>query len=123
MFCTHCGHEMEQGAYFCQSCGKPSAFSASTPVKADAKKANMILVFGIISLAISAVAGIVFGSIAMHMAKDYVDAGYPLVGKAKVGSILGKVGFYVGIGTTIWLTLFFIFYFGFFAFIISQILY
>lgn len=67
--------------------------------------AKSILIFGILAIAFAcsyyiAFMGIVFGAITSGKVKQYV-AMYPLAGKAKTGSILGKVGLIVGIVLTV----------------------
>lgn len=67
--------------------------------------AKQNLVFGILAIAFActyyfAFMGIIFGAISMGKAKAYA-ASYPMSGKAKVGSILGKVGFILGIVLTV----------------------
>lgn len=64
------------------------------------------LIMGILSIAFASsfylsFLGIIFGAIAKGKAKAYTAAGYPLTGRAKVGSILGKVGFILGIVLTV----------------------
>ena len=67
--------------------------------------AKQNLIFGILAIAFAcsyylSFMGIVFGAISMGKAKLYM-ASYPLTGKAKVGRILGKVGFILGIVFTV----------------------
>lgn len=67
--------------------------------------AKTILVFGILAIAFActyyvAFMGIVFGAITSGKVKQYI-AMYPLSGKAKTGSILGKVGLILGIVLTV----------------------
>ena len=68
-----------------------------------------ILTFGILAIAFGSTfylsfLGIVFGAIARSKAKTYLMS-YPLVGRAKVGRILGTVGFVLGIVLTVFFTL------------------
>ena len=67
--------------------------------------AKQNLIFGILAIAFACTfylsfMGIIFGAISMGKAKAYA-ASYPMSGKAKVGSILGKVGFILGIVLTV----------------------
>ena len=63
------------------------------------------LIFGILAIAFGSsfylsFLGIVFGAIARSKAKTYMMS-YPLLGRAKVGSILGTIGFILGIVLTV----------------------
>ena len=63
------------------------------------------LVFGILALAFNcfyytSFLSIIFGAISMSKSKQYASM-YPLTGKAKLGSIFGKIGFIIGIVLTI----------------------
>lgn len=67
--------------------------------------AKSILTFGILSIAFAcsfyfAFMSIIFGAINIGKVKQY-GASYPIAGKAKVGNILGKVGFVLGIVFTV----------------------
>ena len=67
--------------------------------------AKSCLVFGILGIAFGcsfylSILGIIFGAIAKSKTKQYM-ASYPLVGKAKVGRILGNIGFIFGIILTV----------------------
>ena len=67
--------------------------------------AKSILIFGILAIAFAcsyyvAFMGIVFGAITSGKVKQYA-AMYPIAGKAKTGSILGKVGLILGIVFTV----------------------
>lgn len=121
MYCIHCGKELSEGERFCCGCGTPNTAVSAPAVKKEMPDATLILVFGIISVAVGMVVGIVFGSIAMHMVQDRLMQGYTLYGKAKVGSILGKVGFIVGIVSTVLLTVLIILEVVFFSLLFSTI--
>ena len=67
------------------------------------------LIFGILAIAFGSsfylsFLGIIFGAIARSKAKTYMMS-YPLVGRAKVGRILGTVGFVLGIVLTVFFTI------------------
>ena len=67
------------------------------------------LIFGILAIAFGSsfylsFLGIIFGAIARSKAKTYMMS-YPLVGRAKVGRILGTVGFVLGIILTVFFTI------------------
>ncbi|MBR6040401.1 MAG: hypothetical protein IKP38_07975 [Clostridia bacterium] len=55
------------------------------------------LVFGILSLVLGSLVGIILGAIGKKKAKEFTDQGGQLVGASKVGFILSKVGFILGI--------------------------
>ncbi len=64
-----------------------------------------ILVFGILSLAFAqtfylAFLGIIFGAVSKSKLRSYLASGGSLTGTAKVGRILGKIGFILGIVLT-----------------------
>lgn len=60
-----------------------------------------ILVFGILSLAISTIPGIILGAIGRKKGNEYLAMGGTLTGAAKVGYILCKAGIIVGIIATV----------------------
>lgn len=66
-----------------------------------------ILVFGILSLAISFIPGWIFGAIAKRKAEEYLGMYGNLTGTAKVGKILGTIGLICSIVTTILFSLYF----------------
>ena len=81
---------------------------AEDPVERNLSKS--LLVFGILGIAFGCTyylsfLGIVFGAIALSKAKAYVNNGYVLTGRAKVGKILGLVGMILGIVLTVILLL------------------
>ena len=70
---------------------------------------SQVLTWGILGLAFAAATGllgIIFSIIGKKKAAAYTAAGNPLTGTAKVGSILSKVGLGVGIGMTVFWTLY-----------------
>ncbi|MBQ6818010.1 MAG: hypothetical protein IJP35_00175 [Clostridia bacterium] len=93
---------------------QPSQYNLQTPTSQTALPAgSSLLVFGILSLVFSilsmipyfilfgfGIAGIVFGLVGLRGKKKYTQAGVLLTGTAKVGAILSKAGFIVGIVIT-----------------------
>ena len=112
MFCTKCGRELADTETYCPYCGQIFANLDGTPyfVPDDAMKDQMagnVLTWGILSLAFSAsgclsLLGFIFSFIAKSKALAYEQTFGVLEGKARVGRILGKVGFGLGLGMTIY---------------------
>lgn len=121
MFCNNCGTQLPDGALFCPNCGnkfetvntpqpeyqqpefQQPAYQEPTytqPAPQNNGDDTSILVFGILALAIGAIFGIIFGAIALNKANDWVARGGQLIGKAKAGRILGKIGLILGIIST-----------------------
>jgi hypothetical protein len=123
MFCTKCGRELADTETYCPYCGQIFANLDGTPyfVPDDAMKDQMagnVLTWGILSLAFSAsgclsLLGFIFSFTARKKAKEYTRLCGELEGRARVGNILGWIGFGVGIGYTA----FWILYIAFFALI------
>ena len=123
MFCTKCGRELADTETYCPYCGLIFANLDGTPyfVPDDAMKDQMagnVLTWGILSLAFSAsgclsLLGFIFSFTARKKAKEYTRLCGELEGRARVGNILGWIGFGVGIGYTA----FWILYIAFFALI------
>ncbi len=124
MFCNQCGNEVPAGTSFCPNCGAPVEQAVQPPQYAQPQQPQPVyaqpmapvgdpqerelaksnLVFGILAIAFACTyylsfMGIIFGAISGSKAKLYA-ASYPLTGKAKTGSILGKVGLILGIVLT-----------------------
>ena len=123
MFCTKCGRELADTETYCPYCGQIFANLDGTPyfVPDDAMKDQMagnVLTWGILSLAFSAsgclsLLGFIFSFTARKKAKEYTRLCGELEGRARVGNILGWIGFGVGIGyTAFWIP-----YIAFFALI------
>ena len=64
------------------------------------------LVFGILSLVLGSIVGIILGAIGRKKGNEFIAAGGTLTGSAKVGYILSKVGIILGIITTILIVLY-----------------
>ena len=124
MFCTKCGRELADTETYCPACGTVNASETTATPNAgieyavdDVDLANerlkdemagAALKWGIISLAFSAsgclsLLGFIFSFIAKSRALAYRNVFGVLEGKAKVGRILGKVGFGLGLGMTIYM--------------------
>ena len=124
MFCKNCGRQLDEGENICPACGTVNASeNTATPnagieYAVDAvdlanerlkdEMAGAALKWGIISLAFSAsgclsLLGFIFSFIAKSRALAYRNVFGVLEGKAKVGRILGKVGFGLGLGMTIYM--------------------
>jgi hypothetical protein len=125
MFCKNCGRQLDEGETLCPACGTVNATEA-TATAATAEygydtvneqlkdeMAGTALKWGIISLAFAAsgclsLLGFIFSFIAKSKALAYEQAFGVLEGRAKVGRILGKVGFGVGLGYSIFFALYFV---------------
>lgn len=124
MFCKNCGRQLDEGENICPACGTVNASETTATPNAgieyavdDVDLANerlkdemagAALKWGIISLAFSAsgclsLLGFIFSFIAKSRALAYRNVFGVLEGKAKVGRILGKVGFGLGLGMTIYM--------------------
>ena len=123
MFCKNCGRQLDEGENVCPVCGtvnggETSAAATTVEYSFDAvgeaneqlknSMAGQALTWGILSLAFSAsgclsLLGFIFSFIAKSKALAYEQTFGVLEGKARVGRILGKVGFGVGLGMTIYM--------------------
>lgn len=123
MFCKNCGRQLEEGETLCPACGtvnggETSAATATVEYSFDAinaadealknSMASQALTWGILSLAFSAsgclsLLGFIFSFVAKSKALAFERTFGVLEGKARVGRILGKVGFGVGLGMTIYM--------------------
>ena len=130
MFCKNCGNQLPDNALFCGSCGtkveapaapqqpayvapQQPAYVAPQPAPQAAPQANdpykdelagSVLSKGIAGLALApvfGVPGIIVSAGAKRKAREYESRYGELSGKAKVGSILSKVGLPVSIGMTV----------------------
>ena len=118
MFCTKCGRELADTETYCPYCGQIFSHLDGSPyfVPDDTVKDQMagnVLTWGILSLAFSlsgclSLLGFIFSFIAKSRALAYRNVFGVLEGKAKVGRILGKVGFGLGLGYSIFFALYFV---------------
>lgn len=83
----------------------PTYQAAPQPPAED--NSTKLLIFGILSIALSGVIGLVFAILAKKEATKYEQNFGPATGKAKVGKILGTVGLIVSIIATVLWVLFF----------------
>ena len=122
MFCTKCGRELDENESVCPVCGTVNGGETATAPTVEygydavnaaneqmkSEMAGQALKWGILSLAFSAsgclpLLGFIFSFIAKSKALAYEQTFGVLEGKARVGRILGKVGFGVGLGMTIYM--------------------
>lgn len=122
MFCKNCGRQLDENENVCPVCGTVNGGeTANAPTleygydavaesneQLKNSMAGQALTWGILSLAFSAsgclsLLGFIFSFIAKSKALAYERTFGILEGKAKVGRILGKVGFGVGLGMTIYM--------------------
>ena len=120
-FCTNCGAQLaEEAAEVVETAAAaveetaakaeeiiaaPAAASVEA-AEAPASNTTAILVLGIVAAAVSelGIPGIIVGAIGRKKAKAHLAETGSLTGKAKVGSILAKVGIILGIiMTVVWL--------------------
>lgn len=124
MFCKNCGRQLDEGENICPACGTVNASETTATPNAGIEyavddvtavnerlkdqMAGEALKWGIISLAFSAsvclsLLGFIFSFIAKGKALAYQNVFGALEGRAKAGRILGKIGFGVGLGMTIYM--------------------
>lgn len=125
MFCKNCGRQLGEGETLCPVCGTLNGGETAAPTAAieysmpdgnQALRSSMggqALTWGILSLAFAcsgclSLLGFIFSFIAKSKALSYERAFGVLEGRAKVGRILGKVGFGVGLGMTIYVAVVFV---------------
>jgi hypothetical protein len=124
MFCKNCGRQLDEGETLCPACGTVNATEA-TDTAATAEygydtvneqlkdeMAGTALKWGIISLAFAAsgclsLLGFIFSFTARKKAREYARLFGQPEGRARVGNILGWVGFGTGLGYSIFFTLYF----------------
>ena len=122
MFCRNCFRHLEEGETLCPACGTVNESASSTGtvtagIETEAvpfvdeelktKMSALALKWGIISLVFAATGclsllGFIFSFIAKSKALAYERTFGVLEGKARVGRILGKVGFGVGLAYTLY---------------------
>jgi RNA polymerase subunit RPABC4/transcription elongation factor Spt4 len=122
MFCKNCGRQLDEGETLCPACGTVNATEATADKAVSYEysavdtanqllkdeMAGQTLKWGILSLAFAAsgclsLLGFIFSFIAKSKALAYEQTFGVLEGKARVGRILGKVGFGLGLGMTIYI--------------------
>ena len=127
MYCKNCGRKLDEGENVCHVCGTVNGGETAaastleygydtvneTNEQMKSEMAGQALKWGILSLAFSAsgflsLLGFIFSFIAKSKALAYEQAFGVLEGRAKVGRILGKVGFGVGLGMTVYMALVFV---------------
>ena len=117
MFCTKCGRELSDAETYCPYCGQIFSHLDGTPyeIPNDTVKdrmAGQVLTWGILSLAFAvsgclSLLGFIFSFTARKKAREYARVCGELEGRARVGNILGWVGFGVGLGYTAFWVLYF----------------
>ncbi|MBQ7818472.1 MAG: zinc-ribbon domain-containing protein [Bacteroidales bacterium] len=122
MFCPNCGKEVADNNSYCPICGHanvqnniPTApvYNNSYGNTDTAQLSKSILVKGILAIAFACTfwlsfLGIVFGAMTKNIVNSYLAKGNSLAGKSKVGYMLGKAGFVVGIVLTVVLAVYII---------------
>lgn len=126
MFCKNCGRQLDEGETLCPACGTVNAteatadkavsyeYSAVDTANQQLKDemAGQTLKWGILSLAFAvsgclSLLGFIFSFTARKKAREYARVCGELEGRARVGNILGWVGFGVGLGYTAFWVLYF----------------
>jgi hypothetical protein len=122
MFCRNCGRQLDEGESYCPICGTVNSSNASLHPDAsfygepdDGLKNDMAgktLTWGILSLAFGisgclSLLGFIFSFTARKKAREYARLFGQPEGRARVGNILGWVGFGTGLGYSIFFTLYF----------------
>ena len=121
MFCKNCGRQLDEGETLCPACGTVNATEATATESVSYEysavdtanqllkdeMAGQTLKWGILSLAFAvsgclSLLGFIFSFIAKSRARAYEQTFGVPEGKAKVGRILGKVGFGVGLAYTLY---------------------
>ena len=123
MFCKNCGRQLDEGENLCPACGTMNATETPAPTagieyavndtaavneRLKDEMAGQVFKWGLMSLIFAATGclsllGFIFSFIAKSRALAYRNVFGVLEGKAKVGRILGKVGFGLGLGMTIYI--------------------
>ena len=121
MFCKNCGRQLDEGENLCPACGTmnntetPAAtmqydLSATNTVNERLKDemAGQAFKWGLMSLIFAATGclsllGFIFSFIAKGKASSYETVFGEISGRAKAGRILGKIGFGLGLGMTIYI--------------------
>ena len=129
MFCMNCGCQLGDNDNFCPSCGVANAAAINANATADlrddigtvnpvnetlnSEMSGQTFKWGMLGLIFSgtvclSLLGFIFSIIAKSKAKAYKRAFGTLEGRAKVGHILGEIGFWLGLGLMIYFAFFFV---------------
>ena len=131
MYCKNCGSHIPDDARFCTKCGADQKITYTPAAQRTAVRpapgATSVLIFGILSLALSllgysSIGGIICGILCRVKAREYTEAGGELTGKAGTGKTLGQIGLIVSIVMlvlSVLVTVFYILvYLGFMAWLV-----
>ena len=122
MFCKNCGRQLDEGENFCPACGTMNATetpaattgieyavndTAAVNERLKEEMAGQVFKWGLMSLIFSgtvclSLLGFIFSFIAKGKASSYETVFGEISGRAKAGRILGKIGFGLGLGMTIY---------------------
>ena len=127
MFCKNCGRQLDEGETLCPACGTmnnaetPAATTVSYDLNATEtvnermkdEMAGQVFKWGLMSLIFAATGclsliGFIFSFIAKGKASSYETVFGEISGRANAGRILGKIGFGVGLGYSIFFALYFV---------------
>ena len=127
MFCKNCGRQLDEGENVCPVCGTVNGGETATAPTVEygydavnaaneqmkSEMSGQALKWGILSLAFSAsgclsLLGFIFSFIAKGKASSYETVFGEISGRANAGRILGKIGFGVGLGYSIFFALYFV---------------
>ena len=123
MFCKNCGRQLDEGENFCPACGTMNATetpaattgieyavndTAAVNERLKDEMAGQVFKWGLMSLIFSgtvclSLLGFIFSFIAKGKASSYETVFGEISGRAKAGRILGKIGFGLGLGMTIYI--------------------
>lgn len=123
MFCKNCGRQLDEGENFCPACGTMNATetpaattgieyavndTAAVNERLKDEMAGQVFKWGLLSLIFSgtvclSLLGFIFSFIAKGKASSYETVFGEISGRAKAGRILGKIGFGLGLGMTIYI--------------------
>ena len=105
-FCESCGAKLREGAAFCPNCGQSTQATAPVNPAPSAGEDLETFIKGVLSIVLCelGIPGIVLGALAKRSAAKWLSFGRPLNWKIKVGRILGRFGFILGIlATVLWI--------------------
>ena len=83
---------------------QPASYTDNAVSAAGDAEAKGLMITGIVAAALAGtgIGGIIAGIIGINKSKAYVASFGPVSGKAKVGSILSKVGLWAGVGIAVY---------------------